>query len=159
VRTLTAAALQAILAPQMGSQIHQLLTLDHASLGSPYRLVDDTLDMVHGGETYTAWPFEITLPDDTEERIPEVRVRIDNVGRQIMTWIRGVTSAPTVTYEIVHKAIGGTITTEVGPLSFRVTELDYDALAIEGVLGYEADYLNEPAVRHRFDPTIAPGLF
>ena len=119
----------------------------------------DQQDQVHGSTTYKAMGFEVTLPADTEERVPEVRVAVDNVDRQIVAALRGISGPPTVTLEVVRVDPAGAVNTEIAPMSFRLNQAQYDALRVEGALGYEADYLNEPAVRHRFDNTIAPGLF
>lgn len=159
MRTLTQAALQSLLAQETGGMMLLLITIDHAELAQPYRFVQDTVDLTHGGETYTAAAFEISLPDETEQGIPEVQLRLDNVDREAMTWLRTVTGPPTVSLELVHKTAAGATSSELGPINFRLTRAPYDAHSVEGVLGYEADYLNEPAVVHRFDPTVAPGLF
>ena len=157
--TLTQAALQAMFAQETGDALLPLLTIDHPDLPAPIHLVADQQDLVHGGTTYQALGFEVTLPADTEERVPEVRVAVDNVDRQVVQSLRGLSSPPTVTLEVVRVDSAGAVSAEIPPMSFRLNQAQYDALRVEGAVGYEADYLNEPATRHRFDSTIAPGLF
>jgi len=154
----TITSIAALFAQETDAVYLPLLTITHASLGTPIRLVADTVDLVYGGNTYTALPFDVSMPADTEDRISEVPVTIDNVDRAIVTAIRSITSPPSVYLEIVMK-LAGSATSQIPSTKYRLNGVKYDATKITGTLGVAADYLNEPAVKDRFDQINAPGLF
>lgn len=157
--SISADGLRALFAEETGDIFLPLLTITHADLAAPIRVVADTIDMTYGANTYVGLPFELSLPPDTEDRVPEVSLTVDNVDQQIVQAVRTITSPPTVTLEIVRKDNGGVITSELGPMNFRMNSSNYDALKVSATLGYESDFLNEPATIHRFDPVTAPGVF
>jgi hypothetical protein len=133
-----------------------ILEIDHADLGSPIRVVNNDVDIVSNGDTYSAFPFQVTLPDEREDRPPVVRLVIGNVDLQIVTAIRSITSAPTVDLSVVTSNDYDTL--EVGPLSFSLKDISYDSLVVEGSLVYEP-ILDEPYPSNRFIPSSFPGLF
>jgi hypothetical protein len=51
-----------------------LLEIDRADLVTPIRVVNDATDLVHNGNTFTGLPFEITLPDDPEQGMPQAQL-------------------------------------------------------------------------------------
>ena len=119
----------------------------------------NTVDISFAGQTYTALPFEVTLAADSEETVPQARLRIDNVSRGLSEAIRQTTQPPTVNLRIFRIDGAGTVHLELGPSRFTLLSATVTALTVEGVLGYESDFLNEPAVHQRFTPSIAPALF
>jgi hypothetical protein len=79
-----------------GSDTTTLYTLEfhHSAFDEPVRVVNDVQnhDLLleagapeNGGEevTFIACPFEFPWPDQVEGRAPELRIRVDNVGREI----------------------------------------------------------------------------
>jgi len=155
-RPLSTAAKNSIYAQETTLVWLFLLKLDHADLGSPIYVVNNDVDIVSNGNTYSAFPFHISLPDEREDRPPTVRLVIGNVDRQIVTAIRSITSAPTIDLSVVTSNDYDTL--EVGPLSFTLKDITYDAHIVEGDLVYEA-ILDEPFPSNRFIPSSFPGLF
>jgi hypothetical protein len=51
------------------------------------------------------------------------------------------------------------VTREIGPDRYALLSVRVDAAVAEGVLGYQNDFLNDPAQQDRFTPAVAPGLF
>lgn len=133
-----------------------LLTIDHADLAAPIRVVNNYADVVSSGDTYTGMPFEITLPPDNDESLSSAQLSIQNVDRQIVQAVRDIDSAPTVTLSVVLAASPNTI--EAGPYEMTLRDVSYDALVVTGSLSVE-DMMNEPYPGDFFTPGEFPGLF
>lgn len=147
---------EAVNAPETGEVFLVLLTIDHPDLGAPIRVTSDAVDTVSRGETFVAFPFELTLPEDGEDRPPRARLRIDNVDRRIVQAVREIASAPTVLMEVVRAADPDTV--EAAFPEFRLRDVSYDALVVEGELSLES-FLAEPYPAGIFSPAEFPGLF
>lgn len=154
-RSLSSAARQALFAQQTGEAIIILLTLSEASLPAPIRVCTAGEDVVSNGETYQAFPFEITMPDDTDEAPPTVRLTIDAVDRRIIEAVRAAEGAIAVQMQIVFSSDLDQV--EVMPGEFKLTEVEYSALSVEGTLSFE-DILSEPYPADTFTPAKFPGM-
>lgn len=148
--------LQAVLAQETPEVFLSCLTLTHPNLAVPIRVVNNTQDLVRAAGTFTAYPFEITFPSQEEDRLPQPRLRIDNVDRGILVALRALRGPVTVTLDAVMASSPNTV--EAGPFVFSLRGAPYDANAIEGVLGFE-DVLNEPFPKDTFTPQLFPGMF
>ena len=155
-RSLSTTVKQAMNASQTDKVFLLLLTINHASLASPIRVVNNTENITSNGNLYVAFPFEIALPDEREDALPRMRLRIDNVDQTIIVAIRSITSAATVTVDIVLADAPNTL--EATFAGFTLKEVSYDALVIEGTL-YLEDVLNEPYPADSFTPNLYAGLF
>ena len=62
MRTLSSAAQAAVFAAQTGEAFLVLLELNHADLATPIRVTSDAVATVSNGDTYTPFPFFISLP-------------------------------------------------------------------------------------------------
>lgn len=156
-RTISAEARAAIFAQQTGEVFVVLLDLEHPAFTSPVRVCSDNRRVVSGGYAYDPFPFDITLPDETEDSPPRVSLRIDNVDRRIVSEIRRVSGAPVrVVVRVVLASSPDTV--EAGPFEFALRDVTYDEQAVEGTLMYE-DLLNEPFPADSFTPARFPSLF
>lgn len=156
-RSLSAPALRSMLSQETGLVYLTLLTIDHTDLNSPIRLVNnDQEDITSNGDTYTAFPFEVDMPQEREDSPPRVQLRVSNVDRQIVEAVRTISSQPTVELQIVTSNDWDVV--EVGPLQFNLKDVSYDALVVEGELTFEP-VLDEPYPARRWTPQNAPGLF
>ena len=155
-RNLTTAAKRALAASETQEAFLILLTIDHPDLAPPIRVTSDAVDTVSRGETFIAFPFALSLPDDSDDRPPRARLAIDNVDRQIVQAIRSIGSAPTVLIEIVRASAPETV--EASFAEFTLTNTRYDALVVEGDLTLES-FLTEPYPAAIFSPADFPGLF
>lgn len=133
-----------------------LVTIEHADLAAPIRVVNNTEDVVSGGDTYTAFPFEVTLPDSKDDAPDRGRLVIDNVSREIAQAIRSITSPATVTFEVIRAAAPDTI--EMTWPFFKLTNVKWDVLQVSGDLTLE-DFTSEPYPAGIFSPAGFPGLF
>jgi len=156
VRTLTVAAKQSIFAQNTDIVWLLLLTIDHAELADPIRVVNNIENVFSRGNTYTAFPFEITLPGDDEDRPPGVNLSIGNVDRSVIIALRGLSSSPTVVLELVTTNDVNAV--EIGPLEFTFDTITYDAITVSGDLTYEP-ILTQNYPAHSFVPNLFPGLF
>ena len=105
---------------------------------------------------WIAAPFHITLPQDRDDELPHVQLTIDNITPDIIAAIRSLTSAPTITMDVVLARTPATI--EAGPFEMTLRGVSYDAFTITGQLGFE-DILNEPFPALAFTPRLFPGIF
>ena len=116
-----------------------LLTIDHATLTSPFHLVANTEDITSNGDLFTAYPFEVTLSPDDGTKLPEVQLTIDNVNRLLVETIRVMTSPPKVTLTVVLAAQPNVAEIEIKNMILR--NVNYNAYSITGTL-YADDILN-----------------
>lgn len=133
-----------------------LLTLEHESLQEPIRVVNDTSDLISGGYTYQAFPFEIVLPAQHEDQIPVGQLKIDNVNRRIVQAVRSISGPIDATIQIVLASQPDTV--EWVYEGFKIRSVSYDALFVEGELRLE-EILVEPFPKDLFTPALFPGLF
>lgn len=156
-RTLSAAARAAAFAQETGEAFIVLLELEHPQFAGIIRVCSNNVGVYSGGNLYQPFPFEVNLPDDTEDAVPRVTLKIDNIDRRIMAEVRAITSgAVTVRMSVVLASSPDVI--EVGPLTFTLRDVTYDAMTIEGALVYE-DVLNEAFPSGEFSQSRFPGLF
>lgn len=132
-----------------------LLTLDHDDLAAPIRVVNDREDVTSGGNVYVAFPFEIALPDQLEDAAPGARLQISNVSREIGQAVRDISSAPTVTIQVIRRDTPNTIELQFPAMYLR--NVRFDALWVTGDLEFE-DLGREPFPAHTFSPANFPGL-
>jgi len=147
---------EAINAQQTDEVFLVLLTIDHDDLGSPFYVVNNNEDIESNGNTFVAYPFDISLPDDSDDSIAVGKVTIDNVHRDIVVAIRGINTAPDLTIQVVLASDPDTIEAEFS--GFKFTDIVYDELVISGNISIE-DFMHEPFPGDSFVPRYFPGLF
>lgn len=124
-------------------------------------IVANTQDVIYPpltGDVYLAMPFELSLAPDTEDTVPQARIRVDNVDQSIVALLRTITEPLPVTLRVFRIEPDLTVFQELSS-QFHLLSVTIDSLIVEGTLGYNIDFLNEPAVRDSFTPSVAPGLF
>lgn len=134
-----------------------LLEINHSGLSEPIRVVGDTQDITSGGFLYVAFPFAISLPDDFGGQLPKATLTIDNVGRELTSWLEasGGGRGATCTIRLVMRSAPDLVEYEI---VMSLTNLAIDWKKVTGQLGYE-DLLNRPAVQMQIRQDTAPGLF
>jgi hypothetical protein len=155
-RTISSAARRAVFAGETDEAFLVLLTLSHDDLPAPVRVSSDAADTVSRGDTFSAYPFLLALPDDADSRAPRARLVIDNVDRQIVQAVRALSGAPRVLMEIVRASDPDTV--EARFADFRLTDVEYDSHLIRGDITVE-DFTAEPFPANVFSPGFFPGLF
>lgn len=154
--TITSAFRAAAFAQQTDQVFLVLLTINHASLAEPIRVVNNYENVTHDSNTYIGFPFDIELPGDFEEALPSVRLTICNVDRQIVYAIRTLTGPPTIRIKVVLASAPEDV--QAGPYVMTLREADYNSLTVSGTIMPE-DVLNEVFPGDSFTPAVAPGLF
>jgi hypothetical protein len=121
------------------------------------RLVANGADIVSTGDTYAAFPsLEIMLPDEEDEGYPVLRWSAQNVGRELISQMRGLTGA--VDARVFHALASTPDVIERGPLSVQMWAVEYDAQTIGGTMGLDP-ILEGPYGHLRMTPGTTPGLF
>lgn len=156
MRTLSSAAQSAIFAAQTGAAFLVLLTLDHDDLAAPIRVTSDAVATVSNGDTYSPFPFSINLPAERDDQLAGAQLTIDAVDRSVIIALRSISSAPTLTMQVVMASSPDTV--EAGPFAYTLKSATYNASTVEGELAFE-DILNEGFPGASFVPTSHPGLF
>ena len=155
-RPISAGARAALFAPETAEAFIILLTISHADMETPIRVTSDSLDTLSRGNTFTAFPFTITLPDDEDSKSPHARLAIDNIDRRIVLAVRALPSSPTVLIEVVRQ--GDSDVVEAVFRDFRFSDIRYDSRVVEGVLTIE-DFTAEPYPAATFCPSLFPAIF
>lgn len=134
-----------------------LLEINHSGLASPIRVCNDTVDITSNGQLYVAMPFRITLPDDFGEQMPKATLAMDNIGKELMTWLEasGGGQGATATIRQVMRAAPNTVEMEI---TMDLKNIAATWLEVSGSLGFD-DILGRPAVTVQYRPETAPGLF
>lgn len=133
-----------------------LLMLEHPSMETA-RVVNDTRDWVIDGVSWIGLPFRFKLPNSVQGEAPRAQLEIDNVGRALIQDLERLPpgGALQATVYVVSRAsptvVDYMFTAPLSGVSATVA-------TVTGVVGND-DALRAPAVKMRFDPTTAPGLF
>lgn len=155
-RNVSLSAIQASLAQQTSEVYLILLQIDHVSLGTPLRFVNNNENITSNSNEYTAFPFEAVMPDDQDSKEPTAEIRIDNVSRQLIDEIRSIQTPPTITLSVILASSPDTV--EWGPLEFLTRGVFYDAGRIVIRLSYSV-FAREPFPYIAFDQSNFPGMF
>jgi len=155
-RSLSSTFKAAIFSQETAEVFLVLLELDHADLAAPLRVVNNYENITSNGEVYIGYPFSISIPDETEDAMPIVKLTIDNVDRSIVEAVRTCTSAPAIVVSVVLASAPDTI--EAGPFDLTLRAATYDALSVSGEIRAD-DILNEPWPGVIITPQNFPGLF
>lgn len=133
-----------------------LLTIAQADLAQPIRVVNNNEDITSNGNVFTAFPFDIELPDSREGVPPSATLVIDNVSQEIAQAVRTMTSVATVLIQIIRAADPDTI--ERSYTGFNLRDVKWNAHKMSGDLILE-DFQTEPYPALQFSPAFFPGLF
>ncbi len=135
----------------------ELIEITHPGLAVPARFVNDTVDIVVEGNTYLACRFDLSLPDDQDEQVPNARLEVDNIGRELTQWLEVSQGGAGAKCRLILL-----LRSTPANLEFDMT-MDLTGLAItnyrvSGDLGFK-NTLMQSAVTVRYDPTTSPGNF
>jgi hypothetical protein len=147
-----------MLAQETGEVFLVCLTISHPSLTVPYLLVNDYNPLVRTAGTFQPFAFDVSLPSEREDQLPQVAVTLDNIDNEIVVAIRNLTGQrPSVTVEVVLASSPDTV--EAGPFAFSILNVNYSDATVQGTIGFEDDLLNTAFPADTFTPTNSKGLF
>lgn len=155
-RELSSTALAAALAQETGQVFVVLIEIDHDELDAPIRVCSDSQAVTHGGDSYAAYPFDLTLPTDKADGVTRARLSIDNIEREIVQAVRSIATPPSCTITIVLADSPDTVEAEFS--GFEFTNISYDAYTVSGDITIES-FMNESYPAGSFLPSKFPGLF
>lgn len=155
--TYSAPARRNLLATSADEPFLVLLEITHPELTVPIRVVNDSQNIVVEGDEFIACAFRITLPDDIDQQVPEARLEVDNIGRELTQWLEYSQGGKGAKCRIMQVLRSDPDTVEFD-MTLDLSGLSVDNFVVRGQLGFQ-DTLGQPAVKLRFDPNTAPGLW
>jgi len=134
-----------------------LLQIDHPELATPIRVINDTQSLTSNGYEYIAFPFNIVLPDDFENKLPKAQLMIDNVGRDLMYWLETTDggAGSTATFSQVMRSRPNQIEWSITMSLFNVSANNQ---YVSGELGFE-NLFAKPAISIQYRPDNSIALF
>lgn len=156
-RSYTEPARRNLLATSADEPFLVLLEITHPELTAPIRVVNDSQNIVVEGNEFIACAFRITLPDDIDQQVPEARLEVDNIGRELTQWLEYSQGGKGAKCRIMQVLRSDPDTVEFD-MTLDLSGLSVDNFVVRGQLGFQ-DTLGQPAVKLRFDPNTAPGLW
>ena len=154
-RDLSNALLAELYGQESGDPFLALFTFSHPSFDT-IRLVNNTVDIVSNGETFMAFPVNITMSPDNGETLREVQLELDNVSLELIEELRTVTDYIDVKVEMVLASNPDFVEIELGEL--KIKNVQYNASRITARL-FMDDFLNTELSGEKYAPTNFPGLF
>ncbi|HMU54865.1 MAG TPA: DUF1833 family protein [Nitrospira sp.] len=159
MRTLSTLMLQVAHAQETGEVVLARTEISHPLiLDGPLRFVNNLTDVVASGQTFTAFPFQVTLPDDADEGVPKLRLVLDNVDRRIVQTIRSLPPSPAPTVRVDLFLASQPTVLEASFTDLVLRQTSYDVLTVSGDLLVDEDDL-EPYPQYTMTPAAFPGLF
>jgi hypothetical protein len=134
-----------------------LFEILHSSLAEPYRIVNNTEDIIYNTNTYKARSFEVVLPN-INKKAPETQIVIDNTDREIYRIINSIDSTATINLYLISVNMLGEVTTEIPALNFDIKSSNFDKRNATLYLMFE-NILNEIWPKDNMNPNDFPGLF
>ncbi len=140
------------------------LEITHPEIAEPVRVINDAQDRVIAGETYVALRFNARIAADQPGRVPVAELSLDNVGREVTTWISqaqmtasGI-QAVSVRVMIVVTTADRAVDAPDYDVTMDVLSVTATSQNITARLGFDP-LLGRAAVALRHDPQTSPGLF
>jgi len=129
----------------------------HPDLVIPARFVNDSQNIVIQGQEFFATAFRVALPDDKDQQLPQARLEVDNVGRELTQWLEFSRGGAGARCRIIQVLRSDPNLIEFD-MTLDLTGLVVNNLTVSGLLGYQ-NTLGQSAVAIRYDPKTAPGLW
>ncbi len=133
-----------------------LLTIRHDPSMSLFRAVNNDEDIISRGMTFTAFPFELSLPVESGEELGVAKLSIDNTDLILVDMLRAATAAPRVDIEVILSSARDTVEIAIKDLAMR--NVEWDASTITAQL-YNENFLNMGFPGDSYDPQEWQGLF
>lgn len=157
MRTVSPAGLKAMFARETDEVFLVTMRITHASFAT-IRIVNNTEPVTKADGTYQPFPFNLILPEDTDETVPQITVQFDNIDEMITDAIRTISGErPMCSFEVILASQPDVI--EAGPFNFAIMGANYNAKSVECTLGFEEDILNQSVPSGIYTPANSPGLY
>jgi len=157
MRQLSQAALQALLAQDTAEVFIPILKITHLDLTAPILLAYNTETVHRADGDYLPYPFQINIPESSDNEAPTVNLTVDNTDLSVNDAIRSLVGMPTVEFSVVLASSPDTV--EIGPYEMSLQNAQANAQTITGTLGFEQDLFSQLVPAQTYIPTNSPGLF
>lgn len=154
-------------APETPEALLAFLSITHANLAEPIRVVSDVMDYTIDGQLWVGMPFDYRILSD-DEGPPQTELRMQNTNRQIGQTLRAINDRALLTLTIRSSAdfdLSVDPRTELAtnpPVyefrQFDLVDVSVDAVEITGRVMLR-DYAQEPWPGMRATQSRVPGLF
>ena len=134
-----------------------LLEITHDDLPSPIRVVNDRADLTHSGDQYVRMGFNISLPDDPETGLPQAKLEIDNVGREMVSWLE-IADWNTPTSVRIIQVLRSAPNTVEWEITMFLSNISMTQTSVIGILTFYDPY-GLTAIPIVYSPQVAVGLF
>lgn len=156
-RSLSTAAARNIMATSADEPLLAAIEITHPELEVPARFVNDTKDITIEGNTFFACRFDLTLPDDQDQKVPQARLEVDNIGRELTQWLEQSQGGKGAKCRMLMVLRSNPENLEFD-MTLDLTGLEITNFRVSGDLGFK-NTLMQSAVAVRYDPTTSPGNF
>jgi len=144
-------------AQNTSSDLVWLFLLTISSPGNPdLLLVNNNEEITSRGKKFLPYPFRLQLPEDTGDRVPVIKLQIDNIAGDIIQAVREFQTPPTIKVEMITNKYPDVVEKSLD--SLRLNSVGYDSLIVQG----ELSIINVLSVRfpsEDYNPVIYPGMF
>lgn len=157
-RSLTRELRAALYAQETADAVILLVTISHSTLTVPIRLSLDAVNTTSRGELFVSYPFDITLPDDTEDRPARAKLAVANTSLEITKFVRDLPPGeiPQVLVEIVRGSDPDTLEASFGPFNMPISDYNMDTVSGELTIN---DRSQEAYPEGIYSPADFPALF
>lgn len=123
--------------------------------GDHYFVVNNNESVTSNGQLYTAYPFSLTLPTDTLDDVPAVRLEIGNVDQLLVDGLRAAVSPPRFALQVVLASQPDVVEFVLDDLLLEESQIDAQRITGNLVL----DDVFNVNFGGQYDPPQCPGLF
>jgi hypothetical protein len=144
-------------AQESGDPFLTLVTLTHPDFAGPVRLVNNQEDIISNGQTFIAFPLEITLPTDDDAGVArEISITFANTSLELVDELRSVQTPVNVQLDLILASTPDII--EFSFQEFKLRTVSFDQMSVQAKL-FMDDFLNVELTSESYSPAIYPGLF
>ena len=123
------------------------------------RGVNNLEDVTYNGQTYVAFPFSLTLPPETGERIQNVQLEVANTSQELVEVIRKTLEPPKVKLLLVIADYNANVVSPEKVIDFmQVANVEYDAVRITFTLA-PSNIFQRRTINATYNQYECPGLF
>lgn len=153
---LTPAMLEELFASESDVVIFSCIKITHPELDHDLHFINSEENHVIAGQLHIGFGFEITLPGDNADTVPQITITIQNIDLEIVKIIRELTTPPKISFYVVTPDEPDSI--QAGPFKMTLREASYNFQTVTLTCKWR-DILNLNFPYHTFTPNRFPGLF
>lgn len=121
-----------------------------------YRLVNNTKDIISGGQVFSAFPMKVRLPVDDGENARDFQIEFDNASLLLLAALRSVTQPIECRIDMILASMPDVIQMSVEDLLIRSIVYDKQKISAKIVLD---NFLSVAMTCERYTPIAYPGMY